>query len=137
VNCIFKSGQWCCGLFALSVLVLTGCGRSGTGGSDLEKSFQSGKGAQAGNAPGSMQSADPATKAMVNDAINAIKNNDPAEGVVILQGVRAQPNLTPEQLTSVQDMIANAQKSLVDRADRGDPAALAAMQRIREGKRRR
>jgi hypothetical protein len=121
----------------LSILVLTGCGRSATDGSDLEKSFQSGKGGPAGNAPGAMQSADPATKAMVNDAITAIKNNDPAEGVVILQGVRAQPNLTPEQLTSVQDMIANAQKSLVDRADRGDPAALAAMQRIREGKRRR
>jgi len=115
----------------ITLLLLAGCGKSPKDTGDLEKTFQAAKGDS-----GPLKSADPTTRAMVNDAVQAIKNNDPAEGVVILQGVRTQPNLSSEQLTAVQDMIAQAQKPLIDRADRGDPAALAALQRIRQGKRR-
>jgi hypothetical protein len=74
---------------------------------------------------------------LIQDAVTAIKNNENAEGVVILQMVRSQgANLTPEQLTAVQNMIGEAQKPLIERAAHGDPAALAAMEQIRMGKRR-
>jgi hypothetical protein len=117
---------------AAAALAWSGCSKKAGDTTGLEKTFQ---GAAAAT-PGALQGADATTRKMVNDAVQAIKNNDPAEGVVILQGVRSQPNLSAEQLTAVQDMIAQAQKPIIDRADRGDPAAVAALQRIRQSKRR-
>jgi hypothetical protein len=113
--------------------LLAGCEKKKVDTSELEKAFQAAKDNSASK-KGEMTMTD----SLINDAVSAIKKNENDEGVIILQMVRSQgANLSPDQLTAVQDMIAQAQKPLIERAAQGDPAALAAMERIRMGKRRR
>lgn len=115
------------------VCILSGCQKSKVvDTSELEKTFQAAK-ADSAAKKGEATMND----SMINDAISAIKKNENDEAVIILQIVRSQgANLSPDQLTAVQNMIGEAQKPLVERAAHGDPAALAAMERIRMGKRR-
>ena len=120
-----------CGLFL--ICILSGCEKSKVvDTSELEKTFQAAK-ADAASKKGEATMTD----SMINDAISAVKKNENDEAVIILQMVRSQSaNLSPDQLTAVQNMIGEAQKPLIERAAHGDPAALAAMERIRMGKRR-
>ncbi|MDB6040055.1 MAG: hypothetical protein JWM99_3896, partial [Verrucomicrobiales bacterium] len=114
--------------------VLSGCDKDKkkVDTSELEKAFQAAK-ANSAAKKGEVTMTD----SLINDAISAIKKNENEEGVVILQMVRSQgASLSPDQLIAVQDVIAEAQKPLIERAAHGDPAALAAMERIRMGKRR-
>jgi hypothetical protein len=117
------------------VCLLFGCnkGKEKVDTSELEKAFQAAT-AKSTAKKGEVTVAD----SLINDAISAIKKNENDEAVIILQMVRSQgSNLSADQLTAVQDIIAEAQKPLIERAAHGDPAALAAMERIRMGKRRR
>ena len=68
--------------------------------------------------------------AYVRAALSAVRSNDYAAGVVVLQNVAQTPGVTPNQLMAAeqakQAMIAN----LVSRAAAGDPNAKAALQQI-------
>jgi hypothetical protein len=122
------AGMVCCGL-------LSGCNKDKekVDTSELEKAFAIAT-AKSAAKQGEVTVAD----SLINDAITAIKNKQNDEAVIILQMVRSQGStLSSDQLTAVQDIIAEAQKPLIERAAHGDPAALAAMERIRMGKRRR
>jgi hypothetical protein len=133
LNSLFvRAGMFCCSL--LLTCLLSACNKEKkVDTSELEKTFQAAT-AKSQAKKGEVTVAD----TLISDAIAAIKNKQNDEAVIILQMVRSQgSSLSPDQLTAVQDMIAEAQKPLIERAAHGDPAALAAMERIRMGKRRR
>ncbi len=99
--------------------------------SALEKAFpgaaeQAGQPDQSAAQPDSKNDAN----AYVRAALSALRSNDYAAGVVVLQNVAQTPGVTPNQLMAAeqakQAMIAN----LVARAAAGDANAKAALQQI-------
>ena len=131
---------------ALTVaLLMAGCSKkSGVETSDLEKAFQASDASKKAKpepaAPAATQTQAPAAdpvKNYVDAAVAAVRTNDYVGAAVTLQALRAQPTLTPEQLTAVQDTMASLQMKLADRADRGDVQAQRALDAIRGMKRRR
>jgi len=74
--------------------------------------------------------------AYVEQASAAIKTNDYFGANMILQDLRAQPNLTFEQSMAVQDTMASVQLNLVTRAEAGDVAAQQALQAMKMRRRR-
>lgn len=128
-NLLFSRMRPFLAAFAVGCAVaLSGCGKKETSATDLEKVFSE-KTKGAGGT-------DPAVKQAVDQAAAAIKANDNVGAVVILDTLRRQPALTPEQSMTVQDMMGTVQSKLAERADKGDPAAIQALQAIRAGKRR-
>jgi hypothetical protein len=78
----------------------------------------------------------PATEAAeyVSVALTAVRQNDYAGSVVALQAVRRMPNMSVDQLRSVQETIQALTSDLVTRAANGDAqaqAALAAIEKTR------
>jgi hypothetical protein len=128
------------GILALlmGLAVITGCSKKKVNVSDLEKAFQATEAslpaAEASPASPS-QAPEVPLRVFVEQASQAIKGNDYAGAIIPLQALRSQPNLTAEQLTTVQDTMAAVQTELALKADRGDPAAQRALDQIRQSKR--
>jgi hypothetical protein len=98
--------------------------------SALEKAFP---GATAPEPPTEQAGAQPPANdanAFVREALSAVKKDDYASGVVVLQNVAQVPGVTANQLIAAeqakQAMVAN----LVNRAAAGDASAKAALQAI-------
>ena len=66
----------------------------------------------------------------------AARSNDVETAAVALQDLRYRPSLSAEQLTAVQDSLATLQTRLAAAAERNDPAALRAIELLRQGRRR-
>jgi hypothetical protein len=66
----------------------------------------------------------------------AARSNDVETAAIILQDLRYRPSLSAEQLTAVQDSLASLQTRLAAAAERNDPAALRAIELLRQGRRR-
>jgi Tfp pilus assembly protein PilX len=128
------------GVLALltALAVTSSCSKKKVNTSDLEKAFQATEAslptAEASTASPS-QAPEVPLRAFVEQASQAIKGNDYAGAIIPLQALRSQPNLTAEQLTTVQDTMAAVQTELALKADRGDPAAQRALDQIRQSKR--
>lgn len=74
-------------------------------------------------------------KELAGRAAAAMKKDDVSEAVVLLQTLRRARNLSPEQLTSVQDQMAALQADLANKAAAGDVKAKAALNLIMQSTR--
>lgn len=68
-------------------------------------------------------------------AATAIRKDDVTEAMVMLQTLRRARNLSPDQLTTVQDQMAALQSDLANRAAEGDQRAQQALNLIRQSTR--
>lgn len=114
------------------MMAVAGCGKKQVDTSDLTQVFQSGR-VEAGNSPGSSanQQADATVRSSLEQAVAAIKAEDYPAAAMQLQVLRAQPTLTAEQLTVVQDTMGVVQEKLVMKIGQGDAAAQKAADELR------
>lgn len=106
--------------------VFTGCGRKqAKTAEDLQQAFEK----NTGNG-GALSAAKPEVKVLVDQAVTAIKADDQATAVVSLRSLRSSGQLTVDQAAAVEDMMIKARGSLVERANRGDQQAIAALQML-------
>jgi hypothetical protein len=73
----------------------------------------------------------------VNDALAAIKTNGYADAYLTLRTIQASPILTPDQVMAVQNSRLAIEKQVAERAAAGDPAALRAVEAMKQGAARR
>lgn len=116
-------------LLSIVVALATACGPAKIAESaELKKVF-----------PASASPQDPnqaAILAMVNKVDEAEKKQEYAEAAGALMVLRSQKDISVEQRMAVQDAMGRLQTSLAQRADSGDPQAIAALQAIRAMKSR-
>ena len=121
----------------MTVLLLAGSGCSKqpdvkTQISALEKAFPGAAAPETPAQPGQPDAQPPANdaNAFVREALSAVRKDDYAAGVVVLQNIAQVPGVTANQLIAAkqakQAMVAN----LVNRAAAGDASAKAALQAI-------
>lgn len=67
---------------------------------------------------------------LASQAATAIRKDEVAEAMVLLQTLRRARNLSPDQLTVVQDQMAALQSDLANKAASGDPRAKQALELI-------
>lgn len=72
---------------------------------------------------------------LATQAATAIRKDDYAEAMVLLQTLRRAQNLTPQQLTAVQDQMSAFQADLAQKAEAGDPKAKKALELISQSTR--
>jgi len=107
---------------ALIALAFMGCSKSATSvGSHHAEAFQS---------------ADAQTKALWDTALAAVKTNGYAVAFVTLKSLQAQPGLTPQQLQAVNETATAVSDQMYAAANRNDPAALQAIEELRQIPRR-
>ena len=71
---------------------------------------------------------------VVTAALAAVRSNDYAGGVLVLESVQRTPGVSPQQLEATQNALQAIMADLTARADRGDPdakIALALIERTR------
>lgn len=76
-----------------------------------------------------------AVREVASQAALAIRKDEMAEAMVLLQTLRRAQNLTPNQLTAVQDQMAALQSELASRAASGDARAKQALDLIQQSTR--
>lgn len=114
----------------------TGCSKKHVDTSDLTQVFQTREGAAATHHDASSNQAVTVTvQSSLEQAVAAIKAEDYPTAARQLQVLRAQPTLTAQQLTAVQDTMAVVQEKLVMKIEQGDPAALEAAEELRRAHR--
>lgn len=91
---------------------------------DLQAAFQT-----SANNPALTQ-VKPEVKVWADQAVAAIKADDQATAVVSLRSLRSSGQLTVDQASAVEDMMIKARGALVQRAERGDQQAVAALQML-------
>lgn len=74
-------------------------------------------------------------KEVAAKAAQAMRKDDLSEAMVMLQTLRRARNLSPDQLTAVQDQMAALQADLANRAQSGDLKAKQALQLIQQSTR--
>lgn len=74
-------------------------------------------------------------KEVAAKAAQAMRKDDLSEAMVMLQTLRRAKNLSPDQLTAVQDQMAALQADLANRAQSGDLKAKQALQLIQQSTR--
>lgn len=138
-------------LLAVGTTVLwTGCGSDSEGEADpaaLEAAFQaSGEETIENPEPAEESTTDavviPITrdgdvpiKEVATRAADAIRKDEVSEAMVLLQTLRRAKNLSPDQLTAVQDQMAGLQGELARKAEAGDLKAKQALQLIQQSTR--
>lgn len=75
---------------------------------------------------------EPPVQQLVSQAVLAMEKDEVAEAMLLLQTLRANPRLSPQQLTAVQDTMAGLMQQLARRADAGDARARQAMELINQ-----
>jgi hypothetical protein len=78
------------------------------------------------------QSASPQTQSSWQLAVDAATTNDYATAVLTLRKLQAQPDLTPEQRTAVNDRMTAVNTQLAAALEKGDPNATKAIQEIKQ-----
>jgi len=74
---------------------------------------------------------DGGNRSLIDQAQQAIDDEDYPKAALLLQQARALPNLNAEQLTAVQDAMADFQLHCVARAEDGDARAQQALELLR------
>lgn len=99
-------------LFALSLIMFTGCSGSGVDTSKVQSAFSS---------------APAVDKTDVDSAVSAVKAGDYQGALASLQKVAANAKLTADQKAAIQDLVAQIQNKLAGAAKQaGDSASKAA-----------
>lgn len=120
----------------LAVATGTGCSKKQVDTSDLTQVFQTpGGAAEAHQDSSTNQAAKVTVQSSLEQAVAAIKAEDYPAAAMQLQVLRAQPTLTAQQLTAVQDTMAAVQQKLVAKIEQGDLAALKAAEELRRARR--
>jgi|GEM_PF-1949886 len=134
----------------LAAAVWTGCGSDPGANSDpaaLESAFKSSGDETIETPPPAEESTTdtvviPVTpagevpiKEVANRAAAAMRKDDVTEAMVLLQTLRRAKNLSPDQMTAVQDQMAALQSSLASRAENGDLKAKQALELMRQSTR--
>jgi hypothetical protein len=126
-------------LMAGIAVFLAGCSKNETRSSvmELEKTFQLDKPKPAAAQP-APQSSDPSVpiqggrvEQAVSYAVTAMKTNGYVEAFATLRSIQAAPNLTLDQYSAIANARLAVEKELAERAVRGDPAAMKAIENIR------
>jgi hypothetical protein len=123
----------------VAFLAVAGCSRQPKAASqleELERAFQAGGSAPEMTSPevpaetpaGQTESA----QAYVSRAVAAVRKNQPAEGVMLLQSAQQATTLNAEQRMAIQRSIRALTAGLVARASRGDQQAQAELKRIEQ-----
>jgi hypothetical protein len=81
-------------------------------------------------APAAAQGQPSEVNFLFTQAAESLKKKDEVAAIASLQSLRATPNLTVDQFTAVQDMMAKAQVRLAQRAAAGDQQAQAALKML-------
>ncbi len=133
-------GLW---LAATALLVLGGCSRTADPkrqAAELEKAFPAASSASAAPAPAPADPAAPApptggqANAYVTAALTAVRSNDVAGAVVLLDNVVRQPGLNADQLIAVQEARRAWITALTSRAAQGDESAKSALATIEKSR---
>lgn len=74
----------------------------------------------------------PPVQQLVNQAVTAMQKDEVSEAMLLLQTLRSNPRLSPQQLTAVQDTMAGLAQELARRADAGDARAKQALEMINQ-----
>ncbi|MFN0066152.1 MAG: hypothetical protein ACKVYV_00805 [Limisphaerales bacterium] len=74
----------------------------------------------------------PPVQQLVNQAVTAMKKDEASEAMMLLQTLRSNPRLSPQQLTAVQDTMAGLAQELARRADAGDARAKQALELLNQ-----
>lgn len=74
-------------------------------------------------------------KEVAAKAANAMRKDELTEAMVLLQTLRRARNISPEQLTAVQDQMAALQSDLANKAQAGDLKAKKALELINQSTR--
>lgn len=74
-------------------------------------------------------------KEVASRAAAAMRKDEVTEAMVLLQTLRRAKNLSPDQLTAVQDQMAGLQSELANRAQNGDLKAKQALQLMQQSTR--
>lgn len=137
-------------LASLGLVLQIGCGsdesHTKADPAALEAVFQSSEPAPAAEAPAEESTTDTLTlpaggtgevpvKEVAGRAAAAMRKDDVAEAIVALQTLRRARNLSPDQLTAVQDQMAALQSDLANRAASGDQRAKQALQLMQQSTR--
>ena len=120
-------------------VLMIGCSKNETASnvSELEKAFQLKKAAPAAAqpAPPSADASVPIQGGRVEQAVSyavtAMKTNGYVEAFATLRSIQAAPNLTLAQYSAIQDARLALEKEMAERAVRGDPAAMKAIEKIK------
>ena len=137
-------------LWCAVAVVLAGCGgsESTTDPAALEAAFQDAPADATAEAPAAAEESTTDTitmpapgsdavpvKELATRAVSALKKDEYSEAMVLLQSLRRARNLSPEQLTAVQDQMANLQSDLASKAAAGDLRAKQALELIQQSTR--
>ena len=131
------------GVLTVVSFLLAACGRNqqASSATELEKAFQVKASAAADAAPAPASPAAPqdqtaGVQQAVNTALSAMKTNGYADAYVTLRAVQASPNLTADQVIAVQNARQAIEKNVAAKAAAGDPAALRAVEAMKNSSRR-
>lgn len=128
-------------LIIVGALALAGCGEKEPQADPaaLAAAFEEAPAAPAEAAPAETAAPAPApveegppVQQLVNQAVTAMQKDEVSEALMLLQTLRANPRLSPQQLTAVQDTMAGLAQELARRADAGDARAKQALEMINQ-----
>ena len=130
-------------MVALGFLLLAGCGKNeqASSATELEKAFQVKAAPAAGAAsapatPAAPQDGSAQVQQAVNNALSAMRTNGYADAYLTLRAVQASPSLTADQVIAVQNARLAIENNVAAKAAAGDPAALRAVEAMKNSGRR-
>lgn len=99
--------------------------------SEVEKAFQASVAPTGSPVPTTaVQAPQTGANDLVKTALSAARADDYVRGVIALQAAQRQPGVTAEQVMAVQNAMLAMTSDLVNRAAKGDKAALAQLKAI-------
>jgi len=132
-----KASHIYCALFMMLAISLSGC-RKPSAVNELEKAAASMEKAESPPAPAtpdpgtSREPAGPPPGKQVQQAIADYKAGNMEDAVTRLQLLRRTTAITPQQRMALQDSIAAVMTEIYTLAEKGDPRAIAAVQRYQQ-----
>ena len=131
------------GVFTVVSLLFAACSRNeqASSATELEKAFQvktpaAADAASAQVSPAAPQDQTAEVQQAVNTALSAMNTNGYADAYVTLRAIQASPNLTADQVIAVQKARQAIEKNVAAKAASGDPAALRAVEAMKNSARR-
>lgn len=112
-----KTYNWIVAAIMAAGLALSGCSKGSVDTTALESNFKS---------------AEAAVQSAVNQAVSAIKSADYSGTLSQLKTLAGNAKLTPEQKSSIQDVMASVQKAISDAAGKASGEATKALDDVKK-----
>jgi hypothetical protein len=118
-------------LILILVAFLAGCARKKVEtAKDLQEVFD-----KPGSGGVALKSAPPELQTMVGQVVTAMEKQDEMTAVMTLRDLRNAPQLNDAQVLAVEDLMKKAYLNLGERAQKGDPQAIAALHALNVNRR--